>query len=94
MLSICLYVSSATPTTINIPVPPNDTADGNLVITPNITGNPAITHSVSAHTKVTLLSTLETYSSVSFPGLIPGINPPFLFKFLAISSVLIATLNV
>ena len=39
-----------------------------------------------APTKVIFLITLVIYSTVSSPGLTPGINPPFLFKLSANSS--------
>ena len=39
-----------------------------------------------APTKVILPNIVFMYFTVSFPGLIPGIYPPCLFKFLANSS--------
>ena len=84
--SSCLYVSKATPTTINNPVPPIDTDVGKLVKLENIIGKPAITTKNVAPKTVNLVNTLVIYALVSSPGLIPGIYPPFSCKFFANSS--------
>lgn len=49
-------------------------------------GNPAIITRNTPPIIVNLDKTFEIYFSVSLPGLTPGINPPFSFKFFAKSS--------
>lgn len=59
--SSCLYVSNATPTTINNPVPPIDTFVDKLVTFENIIGSPAIITKNDAPITVNLDNTLLRY---------------------------------
>ena len=55
----------------------------------NIVGSAAIIAMNIAPKNVILAKTFEIYFLVSLPGRIPGMYPPFLFKFLLNSSGLI-----
>ena len=71
--SNCLYTSSATPTTINNPVPPMVTDVGSDVKLENIIGSPATIPRNNAPKTDNLFNTLVKYVLVSSPGFIPGI---------------------
>jgi len=72
--SNCCIVSIATPTTINIDVPPN--AIFRFVNLKNI-GNIAIIAKNIPPNHVNFEIIEDKYSVVGFPALIPGMNPPF-----------------
>ena len=77
-------VSSATPTAISSEVPPKPMPSA--VKLPRMFGRVAITARKIAPAKVILVITLLKYSTVDFPGRIPGINPPFAFMLSATST--------
>ena len=83
--SICLTVSSATPTTMMTEVPPRATLERFVEIAPTISGTRATMPRNTAPTKVTLPSALVMKSLVGLPGRKPGMKPPFFFRLLAIS---------
>ena len=67
LLSICLHVSIATPTTINTPVPPIDTDVGSPVFIKllNTIGSPAINAINVEPKKVILFKILVIYFSLN-----------------------------
>ena len=63
---------------ISTDVPPKEIEIGNAPC--NNTGNIAINAKNKAPTAVIFFNTLDMYSEVFLPALIPGINPPFFFN--------------
>ena len=82
-------VSRPTPTTIRRGVPPK------VMGTPKWLdrryGSRAIPARKKAPTRVILVSARSIYSAVDFPGLIPGINPPYFLILSARSIGLVVT---
>src|SRR3569833_2665673 len=82
--SISLTVSSATPTTIKRPVPPN--WNGTEKYFWSSAGNMQTTDRYSALANVICESTRSMYCAVFFPGRMPGMKPPDFFKLSATST--------
>ena len=84
MDSICLTVSSATPTKMMMVVPPSETLTGKNH--EQAMGKMAIKTKNQEPKKVILLRIREIYSDVGRPGRMPGTKPPFFLRLLAIST--------